>query len=308
MAFPIAGYVVSTIPRRVGSCDDRAVIERVERLDQLLHDAILLAEAPHDNPVARHLRSARLSLHEMRRTEDAVSIDVLAGRVLANGVPIALTRAELALVFALAVHGRAGASRDVLAEDLYPGSAPESALRAMKVTVHRVRRRVGFQDVIRYADHRLLLGDRVGVELPRIERDVHGALVANALDGLQRDRFERLRQRMLDGRPAFLLEWPWFDECEARVRDLTQQISLVLARDALRREHYQHAVDYATDLMHADPLDESAAEIAIRAFLLAGDRTAAILEYRRYASVLRREVDSRPSQSLRALVDESSSL
>jgi DNA-binding SARP family transcriptional activator len=279
------------------------VIERVERLNQLLHDAILLAEAPRDNPVARHLRSARLSLHEMRDGEDVVSVDVLSGRVFAKGVPIVLARSELALMFALAVHGRAGAPRELLAEDLYPDSPRESALGAMKVAVHRVRRRIGFHDVIRYVDRRLVLGERVDVELPRIEKEVHAALVADTLEGSQRDRFARLRQRMLDGRPAFLLEWPWFDECEARVRDLAQQISLALARDALRREEYQLAIDYASDLMHADPLDESASEIAIRAFILAGDRTAAILEYHRYASVLRRDSDSRPSQSLRALVD-----
>jgi DNA-binding SARP family transcriptional activator len=282
------------------------VIERVERLEQLLHDAILLADVPRDNAVARHLRSARLSLHELKRG-DIVLIDVLSGRVFSNGMPVALAPSELALVFALAVHGRAGAHREVLAEDLYPGNSLENALSSMKVTVHRVRKRVGCQEVIRYVDRRVVLGERVSIELQQIVKEVHAALVGDALDDAQRDRFARLRQRMLDGRPAFLLAWPWFDECEARVRDLTDQISLVLARDALRRENYQDAVDYASDLMRADPLDESAAEIAIRAFLLAGDRTAAVLEYRRYASVLRREIDSRPSPSLRALVDEPSS-
>jgi len=280
------------------------VIDRVERLDQLLHDAILLAEAPRDNAVARHLRSARLSLHEIRGGTDLVLVDVLAGRVFSNGTPVALARSELAVVFALAVHGRAGATREVLAEDMYPGSSLQSALSALKVTVHRVRRRIGFHDVIRYVDRRLVLGERVYVELHQIEKEAHAALVTDMIDDAQRDRFARLRQRMLDGRPAFLLEWPWFDECEARVRELAEHIALVLARDALRREAYQDAVDYASDLMRADPLNESAAEIAIRAFLLAGDRTAAILEYHRYSSVLRREIDSRPSQSLRALVDE----
>ena len=283
------------------------MIERAEQLEQLLHDAILLADAPRDNAVARHLRSARLSLHELQRGE-LVLIDVLSGRVFSNGMPVALAPSELALVFALAMHGRAGAPREMLAEDLYPGSSLENALSSMKVTVHRLRRRVGRHDVIRYVDRRLVLGERVSVELQQIEKDVHAALLRDTLDDPQRDRFARLRQRMLDGRPAFLLAWPWFDECESRVRGLAEQLSLVLARDALRRENYQDAVDYASDLMRTDPLDESAAEIAIRAFLLAGDRTAAILEFRRYASFLRREGDSRPSPSLRALVDDAASL
>lgn len=300
-------YVISTILERARACHDRAMIERVERLEQLLHDAILLAENIAENPVARHLRCARLSLGEMRGTHDGVTVDILSGRVLAAGVPVALSRSELALVLALAVHGRSGASRELLADDLYPGSPLEAAFRSMKVTVHRVRRRIGSHDVLRCLDGGLMLGERVTVELPHIERDVHAALTTDGIDSEQRDRFEHLRQRMLDGRPAFLLDWPWFDECEARVRELGEKISLVLARDALKREQYQRAVDYATDLLHTDPLNESAAEIAIRAFLLAGDRTAAVLEYHRYATVLRREIDSRPSSSLRALVDEPSS-
>jgi DNA-binding SARP family transcriptional activator len=279
------------------------VFDRTDLLDQLLHDALLLAERPRDNAVARHLRSARLSLHEMRGRGGRVVIDVLSGRVFSNGLPVPFSRAELALVFALALHGPAGAPRDVLAEDLYPGNGVEAGLRALKVTVHRIRQRIASDAFIRYAERRWFLGENVRLELPQIEKDVHAALVADALDDLQRERFSRLRQRMLDGRPAFLLEWPWFDECETRIQDLCEQMSLVLARDALRRNAYQDAVDYASDLMRADPLNESGAEIAIRAFLLAGDRTAAILEYRRYASVLRREVDSRPSQSLRELVD-----
>ncbi|HYW54011.1 MAG TPA: BTAD domain-containing putative transcriptional regulator [Dongiaceae bacterium] len=279
------------------------MIDRAVRLDQLLHDAILLADGPRDDAVARHLRSARLSLHEMQRSQDLVVVDVLSGRVFSNGLPVPLARTELALMFALALHGPAGAPREVLAEDLYPGHPLEGALPALKVIVHRVRRRIGCHSVIRHAHRRLALGERVQLELPEIEKDVHAALVSPALDDLQRERFSRLRHRMLDGRPTFLLEWPWFDDCETRVRDLSEQISVVLARDALRREAYQEAVDYASDLTRSDPLNESAAEIAIRALLLAGDRIAAILEYRRYASVLRREVDSRPPQSLRELVD-----
>ena len=79
-----------------------------------------------------------------------------------------------------------------------------------------------------------------------------------------------------------------------------------MARDALQQERYERAIDLAMELVREDPLDEVAAEVAIRAFLLAGNRTAAVLEYRRYASALRREIDSPPSDDLRALVDAAS--
>ena len=101
-----------------------------------------------------------------------------------------------------------------------------------------------------------------------------------------------------------MLEWPWFDDVERRLRDLGHDLTLVLARDALRQERYERAIDLALELVREDPLDEVAAEVAIRAFLLAGNRTAAVLEYRRYASTLRREADIRPSDDLRALVGD----
>jgi DNA-binding SARP family transcriptional activator len=99
-----------------------------------------------------------------------------------------------------------------------------------------------------------------------------------------------------------MLEWPWFDDTEERLRKHGRELSTSLARDALHSENYQRALDLAAELVSDDPLDETAAELAIRACLLAGNRAAAILEYRRYASALRVELDSNPSSDLRALV------
>ncbi len=101
-----------------------------------------------------------------------------------------------------------------------------------------------------------------------------------------------------------MLEWPWFDETEQHLRQLGHDVTVLLARDALRRDHYERTIELASEIAREDPMDEAAAEIAIKAFLLAGNRTAAVLEYRRYASVLRREIDCRPSDDLRALVNE----
>jgi len=81
-------------------------------------------------------------------------------------------------------------------------------------------------------------------------------------------------------------------------------VTIFLAHDALRHDHFERAIELAEDLSRDDALDESAPDIAIRAYLQAGNRTAAILEYRRYASVLRREADASPSAELRQLIDD----
>lgn len=278
------------------------MVERTERLTQLLDDAILIAESSLEDTVLRRLHEARRSLLDSTAGEAAIRVDLLSGRVFGRGLPIALSRAELALVVALALHER-GLPREVLAESLYAGD-DESALNAVKVHVHRVRRRIGTRDVIRCVAGRYVLGDTVDVELPRLEAQLRLLRVEESLTGDQRDRLERIRQRVLDGRPAFMLDWSWFDETERRLREFGRELTATLGWDALRGEHYQRALDLAAELARGDPLDETAVEIAIRACMLAGNRTAAVLEYRRYKTVLRREEGELPSDDLRALVED----
>src|ERR1700681_1173308 len=237
------------------------MIERTERLSQLLHDAILIAESSRERAVLRHLRGARLSLQDSAEADVPVRVDLLSGRVFARGVPIPLSRSELAVVIALSLTER-GAQREILAEDLYPGTDPAAASNTLKVNVHRVRRRIGSADVIRYASGRYILGEAVDVELPRLEVELRHLQLEGALTLERRDRLERLRQRVLDGRPAFVLEWPWFDEVEQRLRELGRTITLVLARDALCLGRYERAIDLAMEIVREDPLDEVAAEIA----------------------------------------------
>lgn len=277
------------------------MIDRTERLAQLLHDAILVAEASKERSVLRHLRGARSSLNDAEGANIPMRVDLLSGRVFARGFPVALSRAELAVVVALALNER-GIPREALADDLYPAADPRGALDAVKMNIFRARRRVGSPELIRYNAGRYSLGDNVVVEFFRIEREVRRIRSGGTLNDESRDRLDRLRQRIVDGRPAFMLEWSWFDDTERRLRGLANEITIVLAHDALHQEHYQRATELAAELVREDPLDEIAVEIAIRACLLAGNRTAAVLEYRRYSTVLSHEINSHPSADLRALI------
>jgi DNA-binding SARP family transcriptional activator len=280
------------------------VLDYSDRLSELLGDAILLAEASRDESVLRHLCGAQVSLRESRCADVPIRIDLLSGRVFAHGVPVPLSRAELALTLALALNAR-DMPRDVLADTLYPDADPVAAVNAVKVNVHRVRRRLSTRDVICQHDSRYALGPAVDVDLPRLEREVRMLRFEHQLTSSVRNRLEDVRRRVRAGRPGFMLEWNWFDDAERRLRAFTRDLTALLARDALNAEQYQVALDLATELTHDDPLDETGPETAIRAFLLAGNHAAAVLEYRRYASTLRREVNVHPSKSLRALVDES---
>ncbi|MDB5073079.1 MAG: DNA-binding transcriptional activator of the family [Candidatus Eremiobacteraeota bacterium] len=140
------------------------------------------------------------------------------------------------------------------------------------------------------------------VELPRLEATVRRAQFDDDALAEAREQLESTRHRLTLGRPQFMLDWEWFEPTEQRLLDLTRDVTTILAQDALRNERYQRAIELAGDLTLEDPLDEVAPEIAIRAFLLAGNRAAAILEYRRYSSTLKREIDAPPPDGLTALI------
>gem|GEM_PF-2088267 len=269
----------------------------IERLTELLRDAILIAETSRKDAVLRHLRGARISLQESNPAHVPIRVDLLSGRVLKDDVPVAFSRAEAAVVMALALNER-GVPRELLAEDLFPNADPVAAGNALKVNVHRARRRIGSKHVIRYDAGRYVLGDGVDVELRRFQAELRHLRLDELLSAEQHDRLTRVRRRIVAGRPEYMLEWPWFDEAERRLRELGRDLTLILARDALRKEQYESAIDLAMELVHEDPLDEISSEFATRACHDAGNRTGATLEFQRYAFVaqgwnVHRSVDAR---------------
>jgi DNA-binding SARP family transcriptional activator len=96
--------------------------------------------------------------------------------------------------------------------------------------------------------------------------------------------------------------WEWLEPLALRVEDLARSVGERLARDAIRDGRYDEALEVARTLIERDPCDETARELAIRAFVGAGDRTAASRELRAYREVLMRELDAEPSDDLAALI------
>jgi DNA-binding SARP family transcriptional activator len=267
-----------------------------------LQDAIGIAEESRDNAVVTHLLEARRLLSRRTEIGAPVRVEVVTGRVFCRGLLTSLPPSELALMLALALAERA-VHRDDLAETLYPALEPRRRVNSLKITIHRLRRRLALHGAVTYESGNYGLGDMVDVDLPRVEREMRRLELEDDLSSDQRTRLGVLRRRIQDGRPGIVLDWEWFESTERRLRDLGREISLVLGRDALRQGHCERAIEAAANIARDDPSDEAAAELAIRAFLLAGNRTAAVLEYRRYASLLRREGDVPPSREIRDLFD-----
>jgi DNA-binding SARP family transcriptional activator len=269
-------------------------------LTEALREAIASAENAHEHRSLAHLHAARNALYETS-DDSPVRVDMLCGRVFGPNGPIALTRAELALVTLLAINEH-GLSREELADVLYPDADAVRGSNAVKVAIHRARRRVGVPGAICRRGARYMLDSAVDVELRRIERRCRASHGTPALDRAVREDLEALQVRLIASRPAFMLGWSWFDATERRLRDLYREVTIVLARDAMRTDRLERAIELASELTDADPLDEEAAELGIRAFLRLGDRSSALFAYQRYATHMRHELSLSPPSAISALL------
>ena len=266
------------------------------RLAHLLREAITIAESVSaETGVLSHLHRARTSLGDPE-TIPRLRVDVLSGQAFTASGPLALSPSEKAVLINLGLNGRQ-LHREVLAEQLYGDGDPRNAANSLKVAVHRVRRRTGRDDVIRCDRGGYVLADWVAVDVPRLPPTL-GDLRSLS----EPHAFDVLRTRLRAGRPSFMLHWTWFDETERRLRDIEHDITVGLAHQALRSGDRQAAIDLADELVREDPLDESAIEILLRAFIELGNGTLADVHYRRYASRIKHETGSVPSEELQHLM------
>ncbi len=236
-----------------------------------------------------------------------VEIDLIAGRVLNRGVPVELPPAGLAVIVALAVKDRPVRS-EALAEELYSASDLSSAVSRLKVNVHRVKRRIGVPTIIRSENGRYALGWDVDVDFRRLATALRRLSNEHTLNSEACTLLTEIRRRGRLGRPACMFAWPWFEDVERALVELDYEAAILLANHALRDGQYDDAVALTLELLRSDPLDEIAAEIAIRASIQNGDRLGAALHFRRYTETLRRAMSGPPPEALRRLIDQSAAV
>ena len=279
------------------------------RNDQLL-DALIVAgriDAPGPQQAVAALLADERDLGllgalvgRLRRAQPAAAepmrIEILTRSVRRAGTRIELRERELALLVALARQRRAY-TRSEIVDALWADLDETSARDALNTCLYRVRRRLGEDVVLWSRDEGYRLQEHVRVDLRELEQWI-GALRRDELQrhehAILRGAYARLRDAHLEASER----WEWLEPVVARVRHLRLQAADLLGRDALRRIDHAEALRIARELLDADPCDEAACELAIRAHLGFGDRTAAAREFRQYRDVLRRQMDAEPSAEL----------
>ena len=250
-------------------------------------------------PLARRIESSGV------RRASAIRVCVLEGHVVREAQPLPLRERELELVVALALERRP-LTREALIARLWPDIAPDEANAALRTAVYRLRKQLRDPGAVVSSGAGYRLAPTIPVDVLEAEQFVAGVRRLGGLSDRERARLVAQLERLSHGVPTVYARWEWFAPYERRVRDLLHNVGVALAEDDLRRGDASAALARAEVLLRADPLDESANEIAIRAHVAAGRKSEALRRYRGYRDALRREYGFEPDARLTGLLEGTS--
>lgn len=205
-------------------------------------------------------------------------------RIERNGRPIALdTRKAIALLAYLAATGQPQ-GRDRIAALLWPDADTERARGALRRTLSTVRSGVG-RDALRTDGLRVALDEHVDVDVGRFRR-----LIA---DGRLEEAIAAYTGDFLSG--FTLRDSVEFDDWQtSEAEELKRALASVLERLSLGASNGAAAIGYARRWVGIDPLHEPAHRALMRLLAVAGERSAALRQYRECAHLLDHELGVTP--------------
>jgi DNA-binding SARP family transcriptional activator len=275
----------------------RAVLAPVESPE--LHAAVeaLLAGRP-AGMLDRFVR-ARV-MRENVPAGPAFVVELLGGRVTRDGEPLRLSDKEFELL-ALLASSHAPVTRDRIGEALWNHLDPEEWPNNVKVTLSRIRTKLGVRDCVTLVDGRYRLAPSIDVDIRRAE----SVLRARPSDELLPEETVRALSRTLSafstGAVNRFDRYTWAQGVVARLNDIACSAGIRLARDALARGAYAEALAHGRAVAEIDPFNEDACEVVLRALIGSEQVDAARREFRRYATALWRELGAEPSPRLAEL-------
>jgi DNA-binding SARP family transcriptional activator len=284
--------------RKALRAEAATIARRVDAVE--LHDAVdAIARGENGGFLEAFARRFRRST-DGETPRAGLTVELVTGRVLRDGQPVTLAEREHALLAAIAMRAEP-LSRDRLTDLLWPDLAESAARNAFHVCLHRLKARLGDDDVVMRTREGYRLGSEVRVDLWEIDRAL-GTLRTDVLDARQVAGLRALYERLRPSRPPKFEAWEWFEPTERHLRELRCDVAQTLAKHALDDGRTQDALTLCNEMIAYDPCDEPAREIAIRAYLESGDRAAALRHFRQYRDVLQSELQCEPSASLAELV------
>jgi len=269
---------------------------------------VALKHAPDDRTRRLRRRDAPVTMRDVAGSPSAGSVFIclLGGfRLLKRGTPLPVRpggRTE-ALLATLALARAAGIRRDVLVEQLWPGSdlaLGVQALRTLSYSLHQsLGDALGGMGPIVHQDGRYRLNSEAGVvvDVDRFDGEVDSG-ERLARNGAVDDAVRRFRAAvgMYHGDLVVSSEIRHLLERERlRIRFIAAHTQLAEYHMA-RREHNE-ALENALQILEHDPFREDAHRLAMRCYVLLGQRAQAMRQYRICRDVLHAEFEAPPERA-----------
>ncbi len=212
-----------------------------------------------------------------------------------GGDLVTLTPATRRLVAFLALHARPVLRARASAE-LWLDVDPRHAAASLRSALWRLPAR----DIVGSSSSHVWLDPGVEVDLRRISQGT--LLVLNSTPS--EETLLALAHELIDVGDDVLTGWPddWVDVERERFRQLRLQAMDRISEELVGCGRCLDALQVALAASSAEPLRESSHRVVMKVHLRQGNVSEAIREYRKYAELLRVELDGRPSQIMNDLL------
>jgi DNA-binding SARP family transcriptional activator len=244
----------------------------------------------------------RVSASPLLRGARAVRVSILERTVARGGEDLPVRAREFEILALLVLHESA-MPVEAICDAVWPDADADTALSALRMSVHRLRKQLGDADTIESVPQGYRIGPMVSCDIIEAERAI---AVARGLP--EYGTHERLRlQRMFASFAAPAMasggKFSWWDRIEARITGVCHALGMMLGREALERGDHAAAIAFAEAVLAVDAYDEPAVELLVRALAVAGERAEAIRRYRQYTERLKLDYGVDTTLQLAALID-----
>jgi LuxR family transcriptional regulator, maltose regulon positive regulatory protein len=211
-------------------------------------------------------------------------------------------RRPMELLKALVAFGGTGVREEQLADALWPDAEGDAAHSSLKITLHRLRRLLGHEEVIQRQDGRLTLDARMcWLDTWALQRDLSEAEETHGdLDACARllERARALyRGPFLAGQEAR----PWAENFRERLRGRLLRRLRDLAQRWEQRGSWSHAVTWLERALELDDCAEETYRRLMLGYQRLGRRAEALEVYERCRRTLRAEWGVEPSPETAAV-------
>ncbi|MBK8020897.1 MAG: AAA family ATPase [Chloroflexi bacterium] len=217
------------------------------------------------------------------------------------------TKAALLFVY-LAMHPGEH-SRKKLAALLWSETSDEQALKNLRTVLSSVRQQVGEALIVSHEDLAVRDHPPVQVDASQFENGFRKVFstpgTLTLLKALQ--ELEALYQgeflASVVVRDAVPLE-DWIDERRRQLDELYGRLLLEIVEIALKQGSYEVGLDYAWKLVSHDPLLDTAQRHLMRLLAYTDRANDALVQYERFAALLREELDAEPEAETTTLCEQ----